>query len=140
MPFIMLNALKTIKLSKKEKLLLEFVNQLTPKEFNVMLEHAKKTIKKNRSMTLRETGDRVMVWDTSRLMQYDINLNISEDFESSDIEEWIICNNPSYVARTGEKFKSTVFGKTFILDLIIFSPKLNKHFRTSSEFVKSYNI
>lgn len=92
-------------------------------------------IAKNQDNRTKTVGDRVLVWDGSRLT----------DFETSEIEyeptvHRTLSENPSIVIGDHNSYvvELSTFAGDFSknLDLIIWNKKLNKKFRTSSDFVK----
>lgn len=133
---------KTIKsisqknLSEREIAILESIKNLTPDEFMNLMQRAQTEIRNNLNFIQRETGDRILIWDISRL----IDMDTDDYYDFSYGDQHVLVTEPSYIAKVGERYKSTVFGTTFTLDLVIYSPTLKKHFRTSSDFVKTYIV
>lgn len=94
-----------------------------------------KKIAENSDPRSKVTGDRVLVWDSSRLKYADDDRDVTHR-----IEELILANYESIVIEDGCKFTAKVvtiagdFSKN--LDLKVWNKNLNKVYRTSSEFVK----
>lgn len=94
-----------------------------------------KIIEENFDPRTKTVGDRILVWDSSRLTNAETGRYVNDN-----VEESILANYPSVVIEDGCKFdatKETLAGTfTVNLDLIIWSKQLNKKYRTSSKFVK----
>lgn len=95
-------------------------------------------IEENRDLTVKDIGDRVIVWDVSRLTDYDTNQLVErKPYANTPI---LLMNYESIVIETGSDYKglhsfyNQIPPKT--LDLVIWNSQLNKKFRTSSDFVK----
>jgi hypothetical protein len=94
-----------------------------------------KIIKDNYDPRNKSVGDRVKVWDSSRLTNAETGR-----YTTDHIEIGILSNYESVVIEDGCKYEATkeTLAGTFTvnLDLKIWNKNLNKVFRTSSEFVK----
>lgn len=93
-----------------------------------------KVIAENSDPRTKTVGDRVLVWDTSRLTDYETGER------ADDFEEKIVSKYWSIVIADGQKHEaklSTLAGDfTKVLDLRIWNKILNKVYLTSSDFVK----
>lgn len=94
-----------------------------------------KIIEENFDPRTKSVGDRVLVWDSSRLTNAETNRYVNDH-----IEESILTKYESVVIEDGCKFdatKETLAGTfTVNLDLKVWNKTLNKVYRTSSKFVK----
>lgn len=92
-------------------------------------------IKKNKDNAIKEVGDNVLMWDTSRLTDVE-----TDEVNVDELDHRLMCMFPSIVIETNCKYDSTiVIGEnkyTKTLDLIVWNKIVNKKFRTSSSFVK----
>lgn len=93
-----------------------------------------KIIEDNTDQRTKTVGDRILVWDTSRLT------NAETGKAADDFEDRVLHDYPSIVIEDRIRFEAkleTLAGNfTKNLDLIVWSKSLNKKYRTSSEFVK----
>lgn len=91
----------------------------------------------NKDERNKTVGDKIFVWDSSRLTDYETG-KVEYDVKIHSI----LNNYPSIVIDDHRKFTSEVrtFAGDFTknLDLVIWNKTLNRRFRTSSEFVKLY--
>lgn len=112
----------------------EDLSKLT-KAGTLTLEAINKKIKDNFDPRTKSVGDRVLVWDSSRLTNFDTDQPVTDP-----TEEMILSNYPSIVIDDRQRYeaKLTTFAGDFtkILDLKVWNKNLNKVYRTSSEFVK----
>ena len=103
------------------------------KEFyrEVVLEH----IKKNKDYSIKETGDIVLMWDTSRLTEID-TLEVNTDL----LDHAMLCTFPSIVIEHGLRINKDIVLDERVypcnLDIMIWNKTLGKKFYTKSEFVK----
>lgn len=92
-------------------------------------------INKNKDERTKHVGDQVLVWDTSRLTEFETD-NPVDDL----LDERIITHHPSIVIETNCKYDATLYiGKRpyiLNLDLKIWNKTLNRVYRTYSNFVK----
>lgn len=93
-------------------------------------------IKKNKDDSLKQIGDIVLVWDTSRLTEFGKN-----EVNTDVLDHRIMANYPSIVVENEVKYNADiVLGEDRIypcnLDLIVWNKTLDKKFRTCSKFVK----
>lgn len=99
------------------------------------LAEIEKIIKDNYDANEKTIGDRVLVWDCSRLTD-----DKTSEFETNPKIHMILANYPSIVIHDRQRYNSTlttmVGDFTVNLDLKVWNKKLNKVYRTSSEFVK----
>jgi len=94
-----------------------------------------KVIAENFDPRTKSVGDRVAVWDTSRLTDVDTGRYVTDSFIErflADHESIVIDDNVRHVANL-----HTLAGEfTKVLDLKIWNKDLNKVYLTSSDFVK----
>jgi hypothetical protein len=94
-----------------------------------------KVIAENFDPRTKTVGDRVAVWDTSRLTDIDTGKYVTDSFIErflADHESIVIADNVRHVADL-----HTLAGDfSKVLDLKIWNKDLNKVFLTSSDFVK----
>lgn len=95
----------------------------------------KRLIEANTDRRTKHVGDNVRIWDCSRLT----NLSTSEIEYDTKVHA-TLSNYPSIVIESENKYIAplTTFAGDFskVLDLIVWNKKLNRKFRTSSDFVK----
>jgi hypothetical protein len=121
----------------------DFEDEIDQEEFKrisrLALEKTRKLVQshiaKNQDNRIKTIGDKVLVWDCSRLTDVstgEIDYDTSVHRTLSENASIVIEDRNKYVAQL------TTFAGDFSknLDLIIWNKKLNKKFRTSSEFVK----
>ena len=93
-----------------------------------------KIIEENSDPRTKTVGDRVLVWDTSRLTNAETNKR------ADDFEERMMHKYPSIVIEDRQRYEAkltTLAGDfTKILDLKVWNKSLNKVYLTSSDFVK----
>lgn len=118
-------------------------NFFDPHEYDDLLESSRIALakdiiehtKKNKDHGIKHVGDRVLVWDASRLTDVESGKVNFDEFEHALLERF-----PSIVIENGCKFKADlVIGERVYpmnLDLIVWNKTLNKKFRTNSKFVK----
>jgi hypothetical protein len=96
-----------------------------------------KKIKENYDNRTKTIGDKVIVWDLSRLTDFETN-EVIKSMSNEDMD--LLCQNESIVIEDNIEFISkldTMFGVfEQNLDIVVWNKKLNKKFRTSSEYVK----
>lgn len=92
-------------------------------------------IRKNKCEKVKEIGDQVLVWDTSRLRYADDDQPVTDQLDLN-----IIVLHPSIVVKTRETYQALLeLGDrqyNVQLDLVIWNKTINRTFRTSSNFVK----
>ena len=95
----------------------------------------RKIIKENHDPRTKAVGDRVLVWDMSRLTEAEIDTYVKDDKIYTVLEKY-----HSIVVEDRCKYEATIetLGGVFTvnLDLKIWNKHLNKVYRTNSEFVK----
>jgi hypothetical protein len=93
----------------------------------------------NKDHGTKEVGDVVLVWDSSRLTLVD-----NDEIVVNPVIHTLVSKNESIVIETGCRYNGDriigdrVYPKN--LDLVIWCKKLNKKYRTSSDFVKRTNL
>jgi hypothetical protein len=96
-----------------------------------ILEH----IKKNKDYSIKETGDIVLMWDTSRLTDID-TLEVNTDL----LDHAILCTYPSIVIDDRLRINADIVLDERVypcnLDIMIWNKTLDKKFYTSSLYVK----
>jgi hypothetical protein len=94
-----------------------------------------KVIADNTDNRTKTVGDRILVWDTSRLTNAETGERVEDDNE-----ELVLTVYPSIVIEDRIRIEAkltTLAGEfTKILDLKVWNKKLNKVYLTSSDFVK----
>jgi hypothetical protein len=92
-------------------------------------------VAKNKDFTIKETGDKVIVWDTSRLTDV-----ATDEYNTDMLEHKLLCTYPSIVIAHGIRKNAdiTIDDRVYEcnLDIIIWNKTLNKKYYTKSEFVK----
>lgn len=92
-------------------------------------------IKKNKDNTIKKVGDRVIMWDTSRLTEID-TLEVNTDL----LDHQILCKFPSIVIESSCRINADIHLGDRVypcnLDIMIWNKTLGKKFYTKSEFVK----
>lgn len=88
-------------------------------------------------------GDRVMIWDLSFAEVIEDNLKLNEAIRDKDKRTDQVTNtakgcvdNPCIVVQEKQKYEADFMDHKKTLDLVLWSSALQKHIRTSSEFVK----
>lgn len=99
------------------------------------LEAINKKIEENFDPRTKEVGDKIKVWDSSRLTYADTDEPVTDELEES-----ILANYSSIIIEDRIRYEAkvvTLAGDfTKVLDLKVWNKNLNKVYRTSSEFVK----
>lgn len=133
-----------------KKLIEETGGDLTPDEtyeeemaHQASLENARRntlrairnTIKSNQDDKVKEVGDVVRIWDSSRLTYADTNMDveeITEDLKVSNYDSIVVEIDCDYVASV------KILGKNFdkVLDLKVWNTSTKRVYRTSSDYVK----
>lgn len=96
-------------------------------------------IAQNKDTSTKTVGDKIIIWDTSRLTYADSNKPCSDPIEHSIVncyESIVIAENVRYNADV--TIGDRVYEKN--LDLIVWNKTLDKTFRTSSNFVKLFSL
>jgi hypothetical protein len=92
-------------------------------------------VRENTDKRTKHVGDNVRVWDCSRLSDLQTG-----EIEYDSMVHATLSNYSSIVIKTDDKYIAplTTFAGDFSknLDLIVWNKKLNRKFRTASEFVK----
>lgn len=113
----------------------EDLSKLTKSKNNKVLDAINKTIAENFDSRTKHVGDKVIVWDSSRLRYFDTDLPVTDNKE-----EMILANYPSIVIDDSQRYDTklvTLAGNfSKVLDLKVWNKTTNKVYRTSSEFVK----
>jgi hypothetical protein len=118
-------------------------DEIHPDEFDDLMDASRQAlardfrdhVEKNKCDKVKELGDQILVWDTSRLTDVETG-----DIVQDELDLTIIVLHPSIVVETQEKYTATLtlgnrnYDK--VLDLKIWNKTLNKIYRTSSDFVK----
>jgi len=108
------------------------ISQLAMKQTRAFI---KKKIAENEDPRRKHVGDSVLIWDGSRLTDY-----ISGEIEYTPAVQQTVAETPSIVIETGNKYRAelTTFAGDFskVLDLVVWNKKLDRKFRTSSDFVR----
>lgn len=111
------------------------MSKLTKAKENKVLDAINKKIAENFDSRTKHVGDKVIVWDSSRLTYFDTDLPVTDSKEAM-----ILANYPSIVIEDRQRYEAklvTLVGNfTKILDLKVWNKNSNKVYRTSSEFVK----
>lgn len=96
-------------------------------------------IARNKDNTVKGVGDKIIIWDTSRLTYAESNKPCSDPIEHS-----IVNCYESIVIEASVRYNAniTIGEKSYEknLDLIVWNKTLNKKFRTSSDFVKLFSL
>jgi hypothetical protein len=99
--------------------------------WEVVLEH----IKKNKDNSIKEIGDIVLMWDTSRLTDIETG-EVNTDL----LDHAMLCTFPSIVIEHGLRINKDIVLDDRVypcnLDIMIWNKTLDKKFYTKSEFVK----
>jgi hypothetical protein len=94
-----------------------------------------KVIAENTDNRTKTVGDRILVWDSSRLTNAETGERVEDDKEETALTIY-----PSIVIEDRLRIEaklSTLAGEfTKVLDLKVWNKKLNKVYLTSSDFVK----
>lgn len=113
----------------------EDLSKLTKSKYNKVLDAINKTIAENFDSRTKHVGDKVIVWDSSRLRYFDTDLPVTDNKE-----EMILANYMSIVIDDSQRYDTklvTLAGNfSKVLDLKVWNKTTNKVYRTSSEFVK----
>lgn len=92
-------------------------------------------IKKHKDDSIKCVGDKVIMWDTSRLTDPE-----TDEVNTDLLDHQILCTYPSVVIEDNLKYNADIVLDDRIypcnLDIKIWNKTLNKIFRTKSEFVK----
>lgn len=113
----------------------EDMSKLTKAKENKVLKAINKKIAENFDPRDKHVGDKVIVWDSSRLRYFDTDLPVTDNKE-----EMILANYESIVIDDSQRYVAELrtlagdFSK--VLDLKVWNKTTNKVYRTSSEFVK----
>lgn len=94
------------------------------------------TLKKNKDNSIKEVGDIVLVWDTSRMTDVDTG-----EVNTDILDHQIMATYPSIVVGENLTYNADiVLGEDRVypcnLDLIVWNKTLGKKFRTASKFTK----
>lgn len=108
-----------------------------------MLAQLNKAREQNQDNRTKTIGDRVMIWDLSFAEVVEDNLRLNEyvhDAEKRTEQVTTLAkgcvDNPCIVVQENQKYEADFMDHKKTLDLVLWSSKLQKHIRTSSEFVK----
>jgi hypothetical protein len=93
-------------------------------------------VKKNKDLGYKTVGDRVLVWDSSRLREVG-----SDEVNLDELDHKLLAKYASIVVETGCRYNADIDlgeGRHYPLnlDLIIWNKTIGKKYRTSSNFVK----
>lgn len=110
----------------------EEIDDQTMEEFKKFVEDH---IRKHKDNSVKVTGDRVLLWDTSRLTEVD-----SGEINTDPLDHHLLTMYPSIVIEDNVRFNQPIIlGDRHYdcnLDLIVWNKTIGKVFRTNSEFVK----
>ncbi len=120
-----------------------FDDEYAPHEYDDLMDASREAlardiidkINKEKDRGTKYVGDRVLVWDSSRLTDKETN-TVNRD----ELDHQILSRYPSIVIEENCKYNGdvTIDNRVYPmnLDLVIWNKTLNKVFRTSSDFVK----
>lgn len=118
-------------------------DEIHPDEYDDLLDSARQSfyndvmdhVKKNKDNSIKKVGDKVIVWDTSRLRDGDTG-----EPNTDDLDHNLLCHYPSIVIEEDCRINADIVlgDRTYpcTLDIMIWNKTLNKKFYTKSEFVK----
>jgi len=120
-----------------------FDDDIHPQEYDDLMESSRialrrdieNHIKKNRDGKTKITGDRVLVWDCSRLTEVEtgeVNSDPLDHRLMANYESIVIEDSCKHVARV--ELGDNVYEK--VLDIVVWNKTVGKKFRTSSDFSK----
>jgi len=102
---------------------------------NPFLQFVNETINKNHDGKTKAVGDRVLVWDSSRLTDLETG-----EVNRDPLDHRLLAHYKSIVIEDGCKYTATVTLNDNVyskqLDIVIWNEVIGRKFRTSSDFTK----